>query len=77
MILAPRLLLPAVSEYDSGGWKGAIRVFPAPRLLDLFVFFDFAVAQADDTVGVLRDVRFVGYQDDGVACADADVQRAP
>jgi len=38
-------------------------------LLDALVLFDFAVAQTDDAVGMLRDVRFVGHQDDGIAFA--------
>jgi hypothetical protein len=36
-------------------------------LADFFVTLDFAVAEADDAVGVLGDVRFVGDEDDGVA----------
>lgn len=36
---APRLLLPAVSEYDSGGWKGAIRVFSRRRAYLIFSSF--------------------------------------
>ena len=38
-----------------------------PVLLDSFVFFDFAVADVDDAVGVQGDVVFVGDQYDGVA----------
>ncbi len=36
-------------------------------LLRTFVFFHFAVADADDAVGVRGDVGFVRDQDDGVA----------
>ena len=46
-------------------------------LPDLFVFFDFAVADVDDAVGVHGDIVLVGHQHDGVALLVQPLEQAP
>ena len=51
--------------------------FAGDSLRRAFVFFDFAVANADHAVGVRGDVRLVRDEDDGVAASRAGARTAP
>ena len=55
----------AKREPGLGICKGRIgdRLFPH----HFFVGSDFAIANKNDAVGMLRDVHFMGYQNDGIS----------